>query len=117
MIKKTFTDLEDADDFSKVKNDFSTSLSKHTVSKDGTSVPPAPHIVDDTGSVWALSWQEDHGGHIVVRDGKRVPGTGVMLIWHTDRVCLKNAPGAWFVWDGANQRWGQTSDPTQSLST
>lgn len=116
MIKKTFSDLEDADDFSKVKikdepNDFLASMPERKASKEGTSVPPAPHIVDDTGTAWSISSEEALGGYVILRDRKRMPGAGVTLLWHTGRVCLRNSPGVWFIWDDANQRWGQTSEP------
>ena len=116
MTKKILEGLEDADDFSKVNikeepNDFLAPTSKRKASKDGTAVPPAPQIVDDTGTAWSLSSEEALGGYVILRDRKRMPGAGVTLLWHTGRVCLRNSPGVWFIWDDANQRWGQTSEP------
>lgn len=83
---------------------------KPSVSKDGIIIPPAPQIVDDNGVVWSFSLETDHGGHFILRDGKKVSGTGVKLVWKDGKVYLRNDPGAWFIWDDAEKRWAQTGD-------
>ena len=88
-----------------------------TTSKDGTTIPHASHIVDNDGRVWTLSMETDHGGDIVLREGERMPGTGVMLAWFSGEVYLRNDPGAWFVWDRNTAQWAQTGNPLWLIGT
>jgi hypothetical protein len=87
---------------------------QEAISKDGTTVPSAPRIVDVYGVGWSLSHEVEHGGNIVLRDGKRFGGAGVKLIWSGGKLYLQNMPGAWFVLvgEGWTASWAQTSDPT-----
>jgi hypothetical protein len=70
---------------------------RKATSRDGITVPPAVHIVDNEGSVWGLGFEIEHGGHVVIKDGKKFLGAGVKLVWQEGNLYLQNMPGSWFV--------------------
>ena len=84
--------------------------SRSVASKDGTTVPPATSIVDADGVVWGLGFEIEHGGHVVLRNGKKFPGAGVKLVWQGGNLYLQNMPGAWFVL-AHGQAWLQVGAP------
>ena len=65
-------------------------------SPDGTTVPPAVRIVDAEGVSWSLSQEGDHGGRLILKNGRKFVGAGVRLVWSGGRLYVQNAPGAWF---------------------
>jgi subtilisin family serine protease len=76
-------------------------------SPDGTRLPPASQIVDNTGAVWTLS------GLSVLRNGQQTGGLGTILTWCGGLIYTFGVDSQWWRWNGGWSPVG-TTDPCGS---
>jgi hypothetical protein len=69
------------------------------VSLDGTTVPPASSIIDNSGNSWGVV------GGVVKENGANAGSSNsvTLLLWYKGKIYQKNSWNAWWGWDGT---WG-----------
>lgn len=68
-----------------------------TPSPDGTSVPPAPQIIDRAGSVWTIG-----APNIILKNGTQASGgLGSEIFWHDGVIYVFGTDANWWQWTGA----------------
>ena len=73
-------------------------------SPDGTSVPSAPSIVDNSLAVWTIG-----SGLRILQNGSQVGGgTGFQILWLGNTIYVLGDDSRWYRWTGSN--WTFYSD-------
>ena len=67
-----------------------------TPSVDGTAIPPATQIVDNTGAVWTIG----SNGAILRNGYQAVGGWGSKILWSNTTVYVYGTDGNWWRWTG-----------------
>jgi hypothetical protein len=68
-----------------------------TTSPDGTTVPSAAQIVDNTGAVWTIG---SYG--VILRNGIQPSGgVGSQILWKSSTIYVCGTDGSWWKWTGS----------------
>ncbi len=68
-----------------------------TVSPEGTTVPPASQIVDNTGAIWTIG-----SGQTIFRNGSQAAGgLGSQILWKTSTIYVFGVDTNWWQWTGS----------------
>ena len=70
-------------------------------SPDGTRVPPAAEIVDNTGATWTLAGTQP-GFHAVIRNGNPMAFAASQLTWCQGVVRALAGNSQWYAWGGSS---------------
>jgi hypothetical protein len=74
-------------------------------SPDGTRLPPATQIVDDSGAVWTID------GLLILRNGQQTGGLGTTITWCGGRIHVFGTDNQWWRWTGDGWTPVGTADP------
>ena len=71
--------------------------STSNVSPDGTTVPPASQIVDNTGATWTIG-----SGQTILRNGSQAAGgLGSQILWKANTIYVFGVDSNWWRWTGS----------------
>lgn len=77
-------------------------------SPDGTRLPPASNIVDNSGAVWTIGTSQR-----ILRNGAHARGgLGSQILWHDDTIYVLGTDGNWWSWSGNGWLRRGPTDPT-----
>jgi hypothetical protein len=74
-------------------------------SQDGTRVPPATQIIDNTGAVWRIA------GTTILRNGQGTGGQGTILTWCSGQIHVFGVDNQWWRWIDSGWSPVGTIDP------
>jgi hypothetical protein len=83
-----------------------TTTPSSTPSPNGTRLPPATSITDNTGAVWTIA-----ADLTILRNGVDTSGGGSQVLWYNGVIYAFGTDNQWYRWDGANWIYYGPNDP------
>jgi hypothetical protein len=94
-----------------VGSDLAATAAKAVASADGTAIPPATAITDNSGNRWTVS------GGVVYKNGAKAAYTSnvTLLLLYGGVVYQQNSAGNWWSW--TNNVWKATTNPKKTTTS
>jgi hypothetical protein len=95
----------------------SSSAFAQAASASGTTIPPAPEIVDGSGNVWMMP-SLTSPGNIIYENRSPTTGDGshVAVLYYGGTMYAENTGSAWYQWTGSGWTYIAGGDPQPSAS-